>query len=257
MKPMTILVAALLLPFGLRAELPPDQGTLLAYEPFDYSPAGSDLIGRNGGTGFSGGWTGSDLMTNFDMAPGSLPFGSLPVMGQHARSAAQITPTFLWRELANVMGAAGTTRYLSFLLRPEGVLNVGTGDGFFGLCLPGLPGGKLLFIGTGGETHNSVIERNYLLEDYGGSRKVKSNHAPVIGQTVLLVVKAEFTAGNDRFTLYVNPAAGGAEPTSRTVKSDLDLGTVSRFAICSGGEVAIDELRTGETFAAVTPRSGG
>jgi hypothetical protein len=67
-------------------------------------------------------------------------------------------------------------------------------------------------------------------------------------------VKAEFAAGNDTFTLYVNPAPGSPEPATGTVKSDLDLGTSNSLLIYSGGEFSLDELRFGETFESVTPQ---
>jgi hypothetical protein len=68
------------------------------------------------------------------------------------------------------------------------------------------------------------------------------------------VVKAQFMAGNDVFTLYTNPVPGEAEPFAGAMKSDLDLGTVSRIGIYSTGAFDVDEIRIGATYASVTPR---
>jgi hypothetical protein len=77
--------------------------------------------------------------------------------------------------------------------------------------------------------------------------------APVIGQTALLVVKAVFGQTLDTFTLYVNPAPGGAEPTSGFTKRDANLSTVTGLTIYSTGGFGMDEIRVGETFQDVTP----
>ncbi|MCL4788188.1 MAG: hypothetical protein KJ070_15575 [Verrucomicrobia bacterium] len=219
---------------------------LLAHEPFDY-PAGSALDTMNGGTGFSGPWSSTIAGPNYIIADGSLNFSPLCVSGGRMFS----TPgqTQMARTLASDFGADGSTRYFSFLLRPEGVLNGGDFGGFHGLALQGGPG---LFIGKPG---GGALE-SYVLEDVGGAGQVPSSVTAVVGETVLLVVKAEFAVGNDTFTLYVNPVPGSPEPATGTgtVKSDLDLGTSNTLLIYSGGEFSLDELRFGETFESVTPR---
>ena len=94
----------------------------------------------------------------------------------------------------------------------------------------------------------------YVLEEVGGAGQVLSSVTPAVGKTVLLVVKAEFAAGNDTFTLYVNPAPGSPEPVTGAVKSDLDVGLTDFLLIYSGGAFSLDEIRLGETFESVTPR---
>ena len=84
-----------------------------------------------------------------------------------------------------------------------------------------------------------------------------SSGAAVPGRTTLVVLKAEFLPGNDLFTLYVDPAVGRLEPASGAVKSDLDLGTVSRIGIYSSGAFAIDEIRIATTYAEVLPPGSG
>jgi hypothetical protein len=94
---------------------------------------------------------------------------------------------------------------------------------------------------------------NYVVEDRGGSLQVASGTAPTPGEAALLVLKAEFAAGNDTFTLYMNPVPGGPEPLSGTVKSNSDVGLVNGLTFYSTGAFSIDEIRVGETFADVTP----
>jgi len=216
---------------------------LIAHEPFDYV-ADSGLINLDGGTGFSGPWT-SISGTNYIIAGGSLTFSPLCVSGGRMHSPVGLRQ--MARPLAASFGADGSTRYFSFLLRPEGVLNGGDLGGFHGLQVGNL------FIGKPGGAGGGVLAP-YVLEQVGGAGQVLSPIVPVIDETVLLVVKAEFVAGNDTFTLYVNPTPGLPEPAAGTVKSDLDLGTSDSLLIYSGGAFSLDELRVGETFESVTPK---
>jgi hypothetical protein len=78
----------------------------------------------------------------------------------------------------------------------------------------------------------------------------------VVGHTALLVLKAQFLTGNDVFTLYTNPKPGGAEPSSGAVKSDVDLGSVSKIGIYSSGAFSVDEIRIGTTYEDVVPKRG-
>ena len=217
---------------------------LLAHEPFDYA-ADSALDTLNGGVGFSGPWASSISGPNYTIANGSLAFAPLCASGGRMHST--VGHTRMSRPLSASFGSDGTTRYFSFLLRPEGVLNGGDLGGFHGLQVGNL------FIGKPGGAGGGVLAP-YVLEQVGGAGQVLSSVVPVIDETVLLVVKAEFTAGNDTFTLYVNPTPGSPEPDAGTVKSDLDLGTPNELFIYSGGEFSLDELRLGVTFESVTPR---
>jgi hypothetical protein len=231
-----------------------------AYEGFDYSPTGSDLSGNNGGTGFSGPWVpggyNASLFDNYDIASGSLTFGSLQVSGNHVHSSAVNAVAGLTRPLSAPLGADGTTRYISFLVRPEGTLGAGLFNGFFGLILhrpdafPGAnPEPPELFVGKPGAEQ---IDQ-YVLENRGGAMQVPSGVLAEIGKTVLLVVRADFSAGIDKFTLYVNPTPGCPEPAQGIVKEDIDNGTITELTIYSSGEFSMDELRVGNTFADVTP----
>jgi len=231
-----------------------------AYEPFDYSPANSDLNSNNGGTGFSGPWApggyNASLYDNYDIAAGSLTFGALQVSGNHVHSSAVNAIAGLTRPLTEPLGADGTTRYISFLVRPEGTLGAGVFNGFFGLILhraeafPGAnPEPPELFLGKpGGEQIDQ-----YVLENRGGAMQVPSGVLAEVGKTVLLVVRADFRAGVDKFTLYINPTPLCPEPAQGIVKEDIDSGPITELTIYSTGEFSMDELRVGNTFADVTP----
>lgn len=228
------------------------KAALLAYDGFNYAPAGSDVLGQSGGAGFGASWLAGGFNAsehaNYDVQSGSLTFGNLLTGGNRSQTSATASIAGLTRDLLTPLGTAGTTRYVSFLARPEVTLDAGAFNGFLGLALE-QSGEPELFIGKPG---GGTTDR-YVLEDRGGAAQVSSSVAPVLDQTALLVVKAEFMAGADQFTLYVNPVPGAAEPATGIVKNDSDAGTVSGLTIYSTGAFSMDEIRVGETFADVTP----
>jgi hypothetical protein len=224
---------------------------LIVNESFDYSPPGSDLLGQEGGTGFSGPWFASgfnaSIHDNYDVAPGSLSFQGLPGASNSVETAATEAIAGIGRNLAAPIAAGDSlTVYFSFLARPEGVLGQGIFNGFLGVYLDGTDDADL-FIGKPG----SAPVGQYVLENRGGSNQVQSGIAPVSGTTALLVVRADMQPGPDVFTLYVNPEPCEPEPAFGTVKSDLDLGDLTAVVLYSSGAFSIDEMRMGSTFAQV------
>jgi hypothetical protein len=182
------------------------------YEGFDYSSVGSDLNGNNGGTGFAGPWApggyNASLFDNYDIAADSLKFESLVVSGNRVHSSAVGAIAGLTRPLSAPLGAPGTTRYISFLVRPEGTLGAGVFNGFFGLifhrpdAVPGAnPEPPEFYVGKPGSGETN----RYVLENRGGSMQVPSSVPTEIGKTVLLVVRADFNTDIHKLTLYVNP----------------------------------------------------
>jgi len=214
-------------------------GTLYEYEGFNYT-AGSSINSQNGGSGWSGAW-GTPGGLDATIAPGSLAFGTLAATGGALSTAGfqppnQGSSVAYWiRNLGTPMGADNTTAYVSFLLRPD------AGFGFYG----GMNFGNV-FVGLSGN------QAFYGLE---GPLNVNLSSVPVVtGQTVLFVVRFDFLPGNDRISLYVNPAPGQAEPAVPSVlKTDLDVGAVNSLTINNYGGFTIDEIRVGSSFDAVTP----
>src|SRR4051812_14877501 len=187
----------------------------------------------NGGSGFASPWAPGGFnafSAGYVPLEGSLCFSNLQTSGGSVSGAAFSAINGTLRNLAQPLGAAPTTVYLSFLVQPQGALDAGLFQGFFGLTLNGSAGNDL-FIGKpgGGATDE------YVLEARGGAHQVTSGAAVVVGRTALLVVRAELRAGNDLFTLYVNPKLKDPEPSSGVVEADVDLGTVSKIGIYSTG----------------------
>lgn len=225
---------------------------MLAYDGFNDAPVDSDLLGKGDGFGFSGGWVAggfnASISTNYDIALGSLGIPNLATTSNSVRTDAVGALAGVTRPLIAPLGAAGSTVYFSLVLRPLGTLDSGAFGGFFGLALES-PGEPELFIGKTGVGSGA----RYVLEDRGGSGRVPSTKAPVVNESTLLVVRAQFGAASDIFTLYVNPAPGGAQPTTGFVKSDTNISGITGLTIYATGAFGIDELRVGQTFGDVTP----
>jgi hypothetical protein len=247
-------LAVLMSSAALASAAGPAHADLAVYEPFGYTP-GPPLLGANGGTGFTDPWHpggfNASIFTNYTVAADSLPYPALLTSGNHVDTAAQTAISGLTRDLATPLGAPGTTAYLSVLLRPEGTVGAGPLGGFFGLYLnastttPNVS--QDLFLGKPG------ISDLYDIEDRGGTNRHFSTAAATTGATDLLVLRMDFTAGVDKFTLYVDPAAGAPEPPSGVVKQDSDVGTVGALTLYSTGAYGVDEIRIGRTYADVVP----
>jgi hypothetical protein len=237
---------------ALTLTLPLASAATIAYEGFNYQPAGSDLAGNNGGSGFSGPWTGGGFnvnsSTNYDVSATGLSYSNLQVSGGSVETPR--TPSNLsgiYRDLSSTFGAAGTTRYLSFLIQP---LDFQAAD-WMGIYLRNDVNDEL-FIGKGG----GGVTGNWVMEARGGGGQVDSGVSVLANQTYLLVVRMNFIAGADNVALFVNPDLSLGEPgTPNAVKTDKNLFTVSGINIYSRGGFRLDEIRVGDTWADVTPTS--
>lgn len=240
------------------------RGSLIAYEGFNYSPG--NLLGQNGGTGFSGGWYNESPTTSYSVMSGSLPPPTVPKLveqGGHVFGVLDPPSNFyscwMQRDLPFALGAAGTTVYLSMLLEPNGTVYFGWGGGFASLSLVQSFASTELDFGLPGY---QSFATTYGLENLSGVGRFMSGVQPAPNQPVFLVMRCDFnanTSANDTFKLYVNPKPGAAEPASGTIKNDFNFGvgqsfgTVGSVAIRSGGAFSIDEIRIGTTFADVAP----
>ncbi len=221
----------------------------LVYEGFAY-PQPGPLAGGNGGIGFSTAWGGT---SGFFIIQGSLFNNGGPTSGNNIGIGGNGT---ISRRLSQSIGTAGTVRYLTFfsqVIYPS-FLGPPSPTERVGLMLNGTTGPGL-FIGkpnTGGQF-------NWVLENAGGGAQVVG---PPLFQFVpsvqtLVVVKCEFFAGNDRFTLYVNPTRGQPEPASGTVKFNSDVGTITNIAFTvsalQNGSWQFDEVLLATTWADAVP----
>ncbi len=211
-------------------------GAASVYDGFDY-PSGASLAGQNGGSGWAAPWDSSQTALDVTIGPG-LSFPGLDTSPGSGSSAASVAGqvAFFKRQLSASVGADNTTVYLSFLLRPD------AGFGFYGgINLEGV------FVGKSGITNTYGIEGP-------GNDISSSSVAAVAGTTVFLVLRADFLPGNDRFSLYIDPTPGGAEPAvADAVKTDLDLGPANFIFLNNAGGWTTDEIRIGDTFASVAP----
>ena len=223
----------------------PARATLMVYEPFNYSPAGADVVGNSGGGsfGFAGPWTGNNT---FDLAADNLhsqPF--LPRSGNHVTAAAFNANRDIDRVLAQPIGADNTTTYFSFLMQPEGVIGDGFFHGFFGFSLRA--GLRNLHVGR--DANHTV----YGLDDIMGNLAL-SNVQMSVGVPKLLVLRADFLPGNDVYRLYVDPPTGQPEPaTANATLTLFDLQIATSLGLTGPGAYAFDELRIGTTWNDVTP----
>jgi len=228
--------------------LPTPPEGLLAYESFDYAPAGTPLVGKAGGTGFSSAWVagipGTAGGNSFIVGNTRLSYPGIATQGLSTRLDFAFAQA-MQRPTTDLLGEDNTVRYASLLVRADAAP---TATGYFGLLALGSQGLNL-FAGKpgGGQT------ARFVLEDGGGARQVASAWDVVSGETVLLVLKLEFHPGNDRLSLFVNPPLGEEPAVPDAVKEDLDLGLVSGMALNSAHPWSADELRLGTTYASVTP----
>lgn len=216
----------------------PASAAVIGFEGFDYT-SGAPLSGQNGGSGWTGAWGAGNPLA-FVATPG-LSYGGLLTTGGAATATAKPVPpgggdiTFEQRQLASAVGADGTLLYLSVLMRPE------TGFGFYG----GLNLGSL-FLGKSGPSTTYGLESLSI-----ASSSLVAN----VGETVLLVLRAQFLAGDDVFDLFVNPVVGGPEPLVSDATLSFDLGTTNLITINNAGAWTVDEIRLGTTYGDVLPRA--
>ena len=224
---------------------------LIVYEPFNYA-AGTPLVGANQGIGFtspwaSGGWN-ARLFHLFQVAPGVLDYpglateGTTHVSGEPPPDRSGIAG--LGRTLASPLGREDGTYYLSFLHRPDG-------EEDYGSIVLGTGQGNELAIGKSASTGE------YYISNRGGVGRVLSGVPGEVGRTRFVVVKMEFRAGPDRFTLYMDPVPGTAEPGDGVVKEDLDLQYAEKIFLYSRASWSVDEIRLGTSWEDVTPAGQG
>jgi hypothetical protein len=152
------------------------------------------------------------------------------------------------RRLSQSIGDAGITRYLSFIV---GIVFGGfSPPERFGVILNGT-NGVGLFVGRPDKNSG-----NWVLDNAAGGSQVVGPGLPPTGGSHRLVVKCEFFAGNDRFTLYVDPIPGQPEPASGTVKFNSDVTTITNIAFTASntlGQIGFDDLRLASSWAGALP----
>ena len=230
-------LGAILLPASVSA-------ALSVYEPFNYTAA-ANLSTQNGGTGFSGAW--ANVSPTATIAASGLTYSGLTVVG-YAASTAAASAVSQNRGLTTTLGASGTTTFFSFLYNPSAAVTSRNGE--FGLI-----GAANLYVGRSSTTDTS----HYVLETGAagsGSGQQATTVTATAGTTVLMVLRADFLAGNDTFKLYINPSNVAEPSTAAATLGSIDLGaSLSTIQINGNLGFSVDELKIGSSYADVVPEA--
>ena len=235
-----------------------------AFESFNYTGSAN----ANGWTRHSG--TAGELQS---ITTPSNYGNSLSFSGLAASTGNRINLTSTGTEDINKpFTTSGTTAYMSFLLNVQNTNDMTTGNYFTGfgqsagasvtLFLP------RVFVKPG---VNAGTFQMGILNTTGGTGAVPTytNAEYPLGTTIFVVVKIESSSvgGVINSSLWVNPIPGAAEPAATVTNSGgtsqwpaAGIQSVflrQAYAAASGntGNLEIDEIRAGETWASVTPGS--
>jgi hypothetical protein len=215
---------------------------LSVYEPFSYTAA-ANLNTQNGGTGFSGAWSGATTAT---INASGLSYSTVPALGLAASTAAG-TAVANSRSVSATLGGNGTTTYFSFLMRPDNVNTARNAE--FGLI-----GSANLWVG---KSFSGTDNTHFVLESGtagSGTGLQATTTTATSGTTVLLVLRADFAAGNDTFKLYVNPTSVLEPGSAAATLTGIDVGTsLTSLQINGNLGFTFDELKIGSSYADVVP----
>ncbi|MCX7848172.1 MAG: hypothetical protein N2595_09125 [bacterium] len=262
------------------------QARLIAYEGCDYDVS-SDVTGLNGGLGWAGAWQRQNAEAFFfEVVPNGLTYAdgttNLAVRGRAFRgtynSYNNINRGVAKTEFAHLLtndasgsayGKAGTTNWIAFLAKLEGA-NVIT-VGHFGVLQlrPAQDNWEKLWIGAR-DLPWAGVTNLWSIGGFGAPYTAFPNAQINNGETVLLVVRVVYgrpTIGLMEIALWKNPSLAG-EPSLATAVTNyvsMTYGSANRhwdriaLGACMVDNPAIkftvDELRIGETFRDVCPRT--
>jgi hypothetical protein len=234
---------------------PMASATLLAYEPFNYTP-GTSLVGTTTtGTGFTGTWsdTGSGGGTeSFSVSSGSLTYSSLATADNSVTGITATSGTYpndVETLATPIAGPTATdtsvTTWYSVLIRtPSSVSNPG------GLDI--VATGHTIFAGTSSSSAWGL--------SYVGGGNGSTGASTISADTTYLVVLenvATYVSGaeSDTWSLYVDPTVGQTSPgvAATVVNTTLVAGKVTAIGMSSVKPYSWDEIRVGTTYASVTP----
>ncbi len=214
---------------------------LSAYEPFAYPPS-STLPGQSGGNGFSAAWQDGNASVN--AASLSYNDASGKVMDRSGNHASAAPNTRIHRPLANARGADGTTTYVSFIADP-------TDNRHFW--------GVEFWNGNPTQTDRVLQIGN---EDGFGTRVRNATNkffTQADSNSHFFVVKIEHLAGNDAVSIWIDPPLI-SEPSSPDLSfspaecgGSVGFNRIGFSNFMSTSSTAIDEVRIGDDWRAVTP----
>jgi hypothetical protein len=248
---------------------------LLSYEGFNYI-ADQALPGRNGGVGWAGAWRVVDgaLVTDTPLPSTSSGTVTNGLNYTDALSNRLITTDGAWRTDAGVFfgqgrrasvsnfGAAGTTRWISFLVRQAAASTtpatphfnyvsgtLGTGYSFGSPAMMGDVG----LYAVGGIAAAGAFYDNAA----AGVALPPSWAENSVGLVVLRIDFNASSSANDTLSLWFNPSLSVASPGTPLVSASLaNYADAINGITMSWGDYrsfVIDEVRIGTDYAAVTP----
>ncbi len=245
---------------------------LVAYDGFNYV-AGQPLAGRNGGIGWSAAWQLIDGSANTSLD--SAKTGSI-VAGLNyvdANSSKLVTTDGAWKTDATVFfaqarrassssfGAAGTSRWISFLVRQAAASPAPPATPAFnyvsGTLGTGYTFASPAMMGDVGLYSSGGVAAIGAFYDNTASGVALSPNSWYEGATGLVVLRITFNAsGNDTMDLWFNPlltSDPGSPLVTASVANYADLINGITMSWGDYRSFVIDEVRIGNDYASVTP----
>jgi O-glycosyl hydrolase len=243
-------------------------GVDYATEPF--SEAVGALHAGNTGTGWAAAWTtqNNDVTSpGYNISSGSLTYTGLPTSGNKAVGGnAFLTAGRALNVTAGgpfgtagyltggLIGASGKTLWFSVLLRKDTNTDEENKVMLHATGTDWNASPSLVAVGYFGTPSGTGANRKWSLQV--GSTTFQSGVAVTTGTTALLVGKIVFGATNT-VSLYVNPTGlGGSAPgtasASGSTTSSCAFKNLAYYAGNGPGASTLDEIRFGDSFAAVT-----
>ncbi|MBI5817780.1 MAG: hypothetical protein HZA88_02245 [Verrucomicrobia bacterium] len=273
---------------GVTYSIPPPMNQILAYDDFNVAtnstPVPPFLNGVVTGTNWTGAWVaqGFNGGTNYTdgfkvIATNALAYSTLRTSGNYAGGGGtnyatagrylDLSAFSAWafsKNGTNVVGLTGTELWMSVLMRKNSL-----DDNMAAVILHNSTtaynaiGNSRLGVGYYGAMSNNAGQRYWSLavrNAADSSIEVIRSDVPIVaGQTVLLVLRMRFGT-TDTFDLFVNPSSlGGDAPASpNATKTTTGAADIFFRALAFSGNnnlnsMALDEIRLGDTYAAVTP----
>jgi len=278
-NPRQVLRALTSLTF-LAAAVPMASAQLYFYEPFDYAP-GSDILGQNGGAGFTSAWglqSGTPTGQAFTAMAGSLagPAG-LPTSGGHAFLTGQYGTLQAMRSFQNVLGSDGTTTWYSFIGQRQGATTNsiagnpfprGVNVGLFDTEATATQGGTLRpeRVGIGNSSNATLDEWSIIPEGSGTLRAGSGQSYGLLYWAVLRIDHhGDHTVADDAYLFLnpdptVEPGLGSALASAIGVRDYSNLDFIRPFvgnanSTSPWGELIIDEIRLGGNYASMSATS--
>lgn len=233
---------------------------LIAYEPFDYAATTTVSSAADSASDF--GWTGTTWSSSNDVITPGLSQGTLPVMGNtlqftsNVAASRSLDPAAMpvdFRVLDSDgvyrLGKAGTTLWLSVLLRADGADSTGSLVGGINLVGSSTGGGVKLTAGDVGTATQWAVAKSTTV--------AASGTAITQNQTVLLVISIKFIAGslNDEVDLFVDPTLGITPPgTPSAMLRNVDIGTFDRVEFKGSRLMSGDEFTLATNWATAIGR---